>query len=192
MFKECKSHFGLLLLNYKTTNLGYRKFSSEPATTPESIDQVTVYDDDATEGLIDFKSLNFMIGNDNVISSSDLLALHAMYKLINKNTFKVNVFIKTGGNSSITDQRMKEINSLLKQKNSEVVTTFTEVKDSFSRDILKVNPQIANELFVVANNIQTKVIEGSNSTTLFEPGLNELLDTSVANLFHVLVVRAAN
>lgn len=192
LFKECKSHFGLLLLNYRTTNVGFRKFSRDAVMTLESIDQVTVYDDDTTEGLIDFKSLNFMISNDNVISSSDLLALHVMYKLINKKTFKINVFIKTGSNSSIPDQRMQDINLLLKQKNPEVVTTFTTVKDSFSKNIQKVNPQIANELFVVANNIQTNVIGGTNATTLFEPGLKELLDTSVAHLFHVLVVRAAS
>lgn len=190
LFRQSKCNFGLLLLNDLKIKSNYRKFSSDESSksTDSSVEVVSYNDDEVMGGLIEFKGLNLLFNNDNIISSSDLLALHTTYKLIGKNTLRINVFIKSGHNFSFTDARINEITKLFKEKNSNLDISFILVKNSIHEEIRKKDPSIVNELFVVANNLSPV----ASASSMFDEDISHLLDSIIAQSFHVLIVKAPN
>lgn len=172
LFQNTKSNFGLLLLNDK--NQVYEK-------TDE-----TIFSNEINGGLIDFSSINIFLSNDNIMSSSDLLALHTAYKLVGKSTASINIFIKTGVNSSLTDKQSNEITELFNSRQEKINVTFILVKDDIDREIKTANPNIVNELFIAANNNPA----ADNSLKMFDTEINKLIDSSISQSFHVLVVKS--
>lgn len=183
LFRQCKSHFGLLLIHDKKQ---------------KKLDNVNEYDElelkngsVGIEGtsLFNLTSVNLVLEHDNLISSSDLLALHIVYKL-SFNLSKINVFVKSRNSaSSSTTPFEKQIQKLL-ARNPKVKLNIKHIKDThnFGDELLRLKSDIAGETFIVANNIP----HNSSETTLFENGVAELVGLSVVEGFNVLVVKAGS
>ncbi|CAN3359439.1 K(+)/H(+) antiporter 1 [Diutina catenulata] len=201
LFNQAKCHFGLLLINERISG-GYRRFSTEEIKMksksnllevheiPEDQSTVLMGDEYEDVPLIDPKSINLMMYNDNAISSSDKLALHMIHRLICPSTAQINVFVKTSAiSSSMTSAREEEIASLFASKKSDIQVNFFTFKDNLNREIHKYQPRIGGELFVVANN-ESAPVESLTGQSTFSPDVNSLMNASVEHSFHVLVVKA--
>lgn len=203
LFNQAKCHFGLLLVNERLA--GYRRFSCDGsykdnvvsksgiATTieVEEDDSTVLYGEEYDTHLIDPKSINIMITNDNIISSNDKLALFIVYRLISSITTQVNVFVKTGSLLlSMTAQRQDDINMLFTGKNSELKVNFFMFKDNVSREIHKYHPNIRTEVFVVGNNSPMVLDTDNQLVAIYDGEVKELLNASVEHQFHVLLMKA--
>lgn len=183
LFSHCKSHFGLLLIHDKKQ---------------KKLDSINEYDDNdlkytsgGIEGtsLFNLTSVNLVLEHDDLISASDLLALHIVYKLA-FNLSKINIYVKSkSAASSSTTPFEKQIKKLLSH-NLNIKLTISHIKDTqnFADELLRLKSDITGETFIVANNTP----RNNNDTRLFENGVAELVGLSVVEGFNVLVVKAAS
>lgn len=180
LFESCKSHFGLLLVNDN------KKKEGQLNGIVENEENVFEPQQNSTFGL---KSINLVLNHDDLISSSDLLALHLVYKL-SFNLSRVNIFIRSSGSSS-TGRRSSgfdsQIESLLLKNNPSIVLSINHIKDSYNfvDELTRIKGTLIGETFIMANNIST-----SNSK-LFEDSVAELVALGVSEGFNILAVKAS-
>lgn len=170
LFQSSKAHFALLLVNNRKDKVG--KLNGIPET------------EDDGRSLFSLKSVNLVLGHEDVVSKSDLLALHLAYKL-SFNLTHVNVFLRS--NSDVSGFE-KQIELLFTSGNPSINLNINKVKDgvAFSDEIIRLKANLAGETFIVANNI------AKESVKLFEPSVGELVGAGVAEGFNVLAVKAAS
>ncbi|CCE86781.1 Piso0_005293 [Millerozyma farinosa CBS 7064] len=172
LFSSSKCHFGVLM--YNDVNKG----------AYEDKEDTHIISAERTRPFFTVKSANIVLNQDNLLSSSDLLALHVVYKLA-FNLTEVNVYIIS---SSKSTGFAKQIECLLSEKKD--VKLSINLKKDFSEleeCIMKSKLSHEKELFVVANNIAKE-----NDDRLFSEEVVRLLDISVTQGFNVLALRAAN
>ncbi|ODV77375.1 K(+)/H(+) antiporter [Suhomyces tanzawaensis NRRL Y-17324] len=188
LFQQSECHFGLLLINDRPLEDADHETKNSSAYT-ESIQELP-------RGLISFKTISLVFNSDNVLSSNDLLSLHLVYRLLARQGHcQVNVFVKSSPSAHSAGFE-KEITSFLTSKNSKLVVKVHSVTDNLEASIKKYSHNLVNELFIIANNSVTPKSELRVSTptneSLFENDINQLLNLSVAESFHVLIVKASS
>lgn len=158
----------------------------------DSKDLISIASEDSTaKTLIDFKSVNLVFNHDDILSSSDLLSIKLIHKIISPSLAHVNIFINAANSSiSASDKFTKTITSLFRSKVPIVTVEIHHIKeDNFASCIRKSGKVLSNALFVIANNGESN-IGSSVNTHLFDSKVNELVNLSMAEGFHVLVVKS--
>ncbi|KAK6198759.1 K(+)/H(+) antiporter [Scheffersomyces amazonensis] len=203
LFQECKSHFGLLLINdlsvgHVNNNLNYY----DDETKASIIDT----GDQLTGKFSSLKVINLILRHDNLLSSSDLLSLHLIFKLLSNdsNLSIINVYIQqASGSKSKANQFEQEITNLFKSKKDDIIVNISYIKEirNIKEDIKRFHGgSSSNELFVISNNgsnsTYNEIAVGSSSTSIvteamFDYDVDQLFNLSTAEGFHVLVVQAA-
>lgn len=194
LFANAKCHFGMLIINQQLS--GYHRQSmeitkSKIGTIIENVeiddDDTVLYGEEYEAHLIDPKLVNILITNDNVLSSSDKLALAIVHRLIAPITTQVNVFVKTGKLLlSLNSERQQEFTQLFTSKYPGVQVNFFLFKEDLSKEIIRLHPLIRSEVFVVGNNSTVNYENGP----IFDALVNQLLSVSQQHCFHVLVIKA--
>lgn len=185
LFQNCKTNFGLLLVNDTKNSLG-----------KDGINETDEYKGDAwtlsgehSKSLFGFKSINLILNHDDMMSSNDLLALHLTYKL-SFNISQVNIFVRTSANASSSrtnpNSFEKQIEDLLKSNNQSTKLSIYHIKDSvnFVEELMKAKGELIGETFIMANNVSI-----STSSKIFEKSVGELISFSVIEGFNVLAVK---
>lgn len=165
MFKKSSSNFGLLLTPKSDIERdNYVEVKSNPESEQEKSSFV----------------VNIVISNDNYLTPADLLAIHTALRMTRK-LVKVNIFIKSKGQSSGLDEELESLFS-----HTETNLELFHIKDSlnYTEFILrKVSTQNSN-LFITGNNLST------DSEALFSTEVHELVEMANDEGFDVLVVRS--
>jgi monovalent cation:proton antiporter-2 (CPA2) family protein len=159
----------------------------------DSKDSSSINIEDSThKTLIDLKSINLVFNHNDMLSSSDLLSIKLIHKIISPSLANVNIFINAANSSlSTSDKFTKKITSLFKSKVPIVKVEIHFIKDdNFSCCIRKSSKHLENQLFVIANNGERIVAGSSANDKLFDTEVNELVNLSVTEGFHVLVVKS--
>ncbi|ABN65367.2 K(+)/H(+) antiporter [Scheffersomyces stipitis CBS 6054] len=190
LFLECRSHIGLLLVNEP---------NSKPSTSAiqhakDSKAFSFVEDDSFTKRVIDLNSINLVLTHDNLVSSSDLLSIQLVSQIIstNQKLHKVNIFIKSSGQSGpSSDNFENQIKELFSSKNPHIDLSINYIKPSanYRNEILKINPNLANEIFIIANNSSGET--NLSQDALFDEDVDQLVNLSLIESFHILVVKAS-
>lgn len=176
VFHNCKLHFGLLLINDKAPKLT----AIHESSNSDLEEKYTTLDLDARpRELIDFDTLHLVLNHDNLLSSSDKLALHLVYRLISPETTHIVVHVRLSLVYSTGFE--SEIKHLFSDKKADLVISVQYVPDKLDTLILLGNT--SNQLYIVGNC-------SPDEETLFADGVGELLTLSTSEGFHVLAVRA--
>lgn len=178
LFHTCKSHFGLLVSN---DNKNDRMTSGN----------IEIYQTDINppnnkeyKSIFGINSISLIITHDNLLSTSDLLALHIAYKFA-FNLSSVDVYIC--GSSSQTSGFEDQIRSLiLKDTNTRLSINYIKDLSELKDGTLKPNSYLDKEMYIISNNLDTE-----NNDSLFSESAQELIDLSNIGRFNVLVIKAA-
>lgn len=179
LFESCKSHFGLLLVNDNKKKVGQLDGIIENEENVFETHQTSKF------GL---KSINLVLNHSDLISNSDLLALHLVYKL-SFNVSQVNIFIRSTASSSPGDSDgfESQIESLLLKNNPSIAFSINRIKDSYNfvDELKRLKGSLIGETFIVANNIS------KSDSKLFEEPVADLVGLGVSEGFNILAVKAS-
>ncbi|KAK6457803.1 K(+)/H(+) antiporter [Scheffersomyces xylosifermentans] len=193
LFQQCKSNMGLLIINEPSNKLKSIKESKEVKGGVSFVQG----EDSTFRSIIDLTTVNLVLTHDNFLTSSDLLSIQLTHQLVNDNSAlkQVNIFIKTSGSSSPSSDKFESaIKKLLLEQSQNINLSITYIKQStnYRNEILKINPNVANEIFIIVNNNTREHQFATNySDLLFDHDVDELINISLVESFHVLVVKAA-
>lgn len=180
LFESCKSHFGLLLVNDNKKKVG------QLDGIIENEENVFEAHQNSKFGL---KSINLVLNHSDLISNSDLLALHLVYKL-SFNVSQVNIFIRSTASSSPGDSDgfESQIESLLLKNNPSIAFSINRIKDSYNfvDELKRLKGSLIGETFIVANNVS------KSDSKLFEDPVADLVGLGVSEGFNILAVKASH
>lgn len=187
LFKSCKSNFGLLLINNTKAKHAMSPINENEPSNVKASNYL-----EQSKSLFGLKSVNLVLSHDNLISSSDLLALNIIYKL-SFNISHINIFIKASSSKSVSNTSTmssfeKEIESLLLTRNPTINLSIFKIKESvnFVDELIRISPNLLGETFVMANNLP------QNSNLMFDSEVSELIATGITEGFNILAVKTAS